>query len=465
MARVAVRSLGSALARRVTSAVPARVPEGERPPVPITGARRASSLTMLTGRGGSDSQRQVEQYGKSTPLYSAAALNAEAVGGLEWRLFQTSTGRGRISGPDPRKEVMDHAALRLWQKPNAFMHQQFFVEYSQLLIELTGLMYIVVARTAGVPTSMWPVIRTRIVPVPDPEQYLAGYAYIKDDGTFIPLQLDEVIPIQVPDPNDPLGGMSPAKPLLTDLEAAHMTSEYRRNFFKNGANPGGIIQLDEEALLTETELSEVSERWAEQHRGVRNAHRVAILERGKWVANDVSLKDMQFTEMRQDDRNAIYEGFRTPKSIIGVTEDVNRANAEASEYVWTKWTITNKARRWRAALNWYLLPMFASGVSGTFCFDFDNIIPEDWQADAATTAANFHAAAEAVAAGWHPDDVLSALSIPAMRYVGPPGPNAQTPQTNPQQAKVALPELLATMPGRLAVQAFVDQFGPTWGAL
>jgi HK97 family phage portal protein len=462
---MAVRSLGTSLVRRATAAAPARLPEGEKPPVPITASRRASALTMLTGKGGSDTQRQVDQFGKSTPLYSAAALNAEAVGGLTWRLFQTNSGRGRISGPDPRKEVEDHAALRLWEKPNAFMHQQFFVEYSQLLVELTGLMYIVVARQYGVPTSMWPVIRTRIVPVPDPDQYLAGYAYIKDDGSFIPLQLDEVIPIQVPDPNDPLGGMSPAKPLLTDLEAAHMTSEYRRNFFKNGANPGGIIQLDEEALLTERELQEVTERWAEQHRGVRNAHRVAILERGKWVANDVSLKNMQFTEMRQDDRNAIYEGFRTPKSIIGVTEDVNRANAEASEYVWTKWTITNKARRWRAALNWYLLPMFTSGSTGAYCFDFDNIIPEDWQADAATTASNAHAAAEMVAAGWHPDDVLASLSMPAMRYIGPPTSSPGTPQISPTEARLALPELMASMSGRAAVQAFVDQFAPSWGDL
>jgi len=461
-----VRSLGSALARRVTSATPAVPSDGDRPPVPVVGSRsRGTALQMLMGHGGSDTQRQVDGFGKSSPLYTAAAANSEAIGGLTWRLFQTHTGRGRISGPDPRKEVPDHAALRLWEKPNDFMHQQFFVEYSQLLVELTGLVYLVVARQLGVPRSMWPVRRDRIVPVPDPDRYLAGYAYVCDDGSFIPLQLDEVIPIQVPDPNDPLGGMSPVKPLLTSLDAAHMTEEYRRNFFRNGANPGGIIELDEEALLTERELNEIMERWAEQHRGVRNAHRVAILERGKWIQNDVSLKDMQFTQMRQDDRDAIYEGLRVPKAIVGVSTDVNRANAEAAEYVWTKWPIVNKARRWKAALNWYLLPMFGSGGTGAYCFDFDNPVPDDWQADAATTASNAHAAAEMVAAGWHPDDVLASLSLPTMRYVGPPGPSAQTPTTDPMQARKTLPELMAGQPGRAAVQAFVDQFAPTWGTL
>lgn len=460
-----VRSLGNELARRMLNAAPARLPEGERPPVPVT-ARRGTGLPMLMGRGGNDTQRQASQYGKSSPLYTAAQLNAEAVASATWRLYQTHTGRGRISGPDPRKEVEDHAFLRLLTRPNTFMHQQFFMEYSHLLAELNGLMYIVVARTMGIPSSMWPIRRDRIVPVPDPEQYLLGYAYVCDDGSFLPLQLDEVIPYQVPDPDDPLGGMSPAKPLMTDLEAGHMTAEYRRNFFKNGANPGGIIELDEEAIIPERELAEIQERWAEQHLGVRNAHRVAILERGKWIQNDVSLKDMQFTQMRQDDRNAIYEGYRTPKSIVGVTEDVNRANAEAAEYTWTKWTITTKLKRWRAAWNYYLLPMFSSAASGGYVCDFDNIVPDDWQADAATTASNAHAAAELVAAGFHPEDVLAQLSMGAMRFIGAPGPARNAPQTDPQQARVrSLPELMASQPGRAAVQAFIDQFAPSWGDL
>jgi len=113
----------------------------------------------------------------------------------------------------------------------------------------------------------------------------------------------------------------------------------------------------------------------------------------------------------------------------------------------------------------YLLPMFGSGGTGAYCFDFDNPVPDDWQADAATTASNAHAAAEMVAAGWHPDDVLASLSLPTMRYVGPPGPSAQTPTTDPMQARKTLPELMAGQPGRAAVQAFVDQFAPTWGTL
>jgi HK97 family phage portal protein len=407
--------------------------------VPLTGAKFGSQITSVFGgyRGG-DADRQIEMYKHNTPLHSAAGFNATAVAGVQWRLFQSHDGRGRISGPDPRKEVLNHQSIRVWNRPNQFMTGSFFREFTQLHVELTGLAYWVVVRAGNIPASMWPIKRTSIVPIPDPEKYLAGYAYLPDDGgKAIPLGIDEVIPIQTVDPSDPLGGCAPAEPLMTDMDAAKMTSEYRRNFFQNSANPGGIIQVEQDTNLSDEEFEELSERWAEQHRGVRNAHRVAIIERGKWVQNDTSLKDMQFVEMRADDRDVVYEGYRTSKSLMGVTEDVNRANAEANEYVYAKWNLTPKLVRIRDALNYFYLPMFTTAANGEYTWDYDNPIPSDWQADAASTAANAHAAAELVAAGYDPVEVAKAMSLPNIPYIGPPQ-QIQTP-SDPVEAHRRVP--------------------------
>lgn len=417
-------------------AKPAAKPaKADQPPVPLTGAKFGSQIvTVLGGYADGDADRQIEMYKHNTPLHSAAGFNATAVAGIQWRLFQTHTGRGRISGPDPRKEVLDHQSIRVWNRPNDFMHGSFFREFSQLHVELTGLLYWVVVRNMlGIPTAMWPVKRSAIVPIPDPEKYLVGYAYLPDDGGKpIPLGVDEVIPIQTVDPSDPLGGCAPAQPLMTDMDSAKMTSEYRRNYFRNSANPGGIIEIDNETNLSDDEFEQLSERWAEQHRGVRNAHRVAIIERGKWVRNDNSLKDMQFVEMRQDDRDVVYEGYRTSKSLMGVTEDVNRANAEANEYVYAKWNLVPKLARYRDALNVFYLPMFSSAANGEYTWDFDNPIPADWQADAATTAANANAAAQLVLAGYDPVDVANAMSLPNLRWRGLPSSTAAEPSDQPQ---------------------------------
>ena len=406
--------------------------EAPKPPVPLTG--RAEIINVLSGNGSNGSNdRQVEMYKHSTALYSAAGFNAQAVSGITWRMFQTGDGRGRISGPDPRKEIVSHQAVRLWNQPNPFMTGQFFREYFQLLLELTGVVYWVVERNAAnIPVSIWPVRRSSIVPVPDPEKYLVGYVYIGEMGEKIPLQLDEVIALRLVDPSDPLGGVAPAQPLMTDLESAKLTAEFRRNFFKNSANPGGIIELDGDENLSDEDFYQLDQRWAEQHRGVRNAHRVAILERGKWVQNDQSLKDLMLVELRQDDRDVVYEGYRTSKSLMGVTEDVNRANAEANEYVYAKWTLVPKLARIRDALNYAFLPMFSSAANGAYEFDFDNPIPADWQADAETTSKNAAAAVALITAGADPVSTLEAMSFPTIKWNGPATPPAlpQPPPTD-----------------------------------
>jgi HK97 family phage portal protein len=449
---------------RAASAVSKQAAKTGGPPVPMSGGRSVLGFSNVLAGYGNDTERQIDAYKSNTPLFSAAGFNATAVAGATWRLFQTHTGRGRISGPDPRKEITSHQAIRVWNSPNPFMTGNFFREYSQLLLELTGLVYWVVVRnTAGIPVTMWPINRADIVPIPDPEKYLVGYCYLGPLGEKIPLQLDEVIPLQMVDPSDPLGGVAPAQPLMTDLDSAKMTAEFRRNYFQNSANPGGIIQIEQDVNLSDEEFYELSERWAEQHRGVRNAHRVAIIERGKWIQNDNSLKDLMLVELRQDDRNTVYEGYRVPKALLGVVEDVNRASAEASEYIYAKYQLVNKLNRIRDALNVRFLPMFSTAANGEYTWDYDNPVPDDWQADAATTAANAHAAAELVAAGYDPVAVAEAMSLPNIPYVGPPQ-QIQTP-SDPVEARLRLPgaggtaEALRAIPAAEQLVALMSSWG------
>src|SRR3546814_4133346 len=72
--------------------------------------------------------------------------------------------------------------------------------------------------------------------------------------------------------------------------------DYNRNFFINGAGPGGIIEFPEE--LDDDEWRRFKRRWDSSHQGVANAHKVATLEGGaKWVERNYTYKDMQFAEL------------------------------------------------------------------------------------------------------------------------------------------------------------------------
>lgn len=387
---------------------------------------------MLTSvNGASDPEQQMEMFGRSGTLFSTVSLNAGSLSTATWRMFRTSDGRGRISGPDPRREVTSHAALDMWDLPNPWMPQQLFCESFQQHVELTGLSFWVISYVGGIPGFMWPVRPDRMVPVPDAKKFIAGWVYTGPNGEQVPLKNSEVIWVRQPAPLNVYSGMGAVEPLMPDIQSARYISDWQRNFFRNSANPGGFVQFPER--LSDEQFEELTERWAEQHQGVQRAHRIAFLEMGAtFQSADMSMADMQFTELRQDSRDILYEGFGTSKAMLGVVEDVNRSNIEGSEYIYAKYRLKLKLRRVKDVLNTQFLPLFGATGKGVE-FDFDDPVPADWQADAATTNANASAAAKLVAVGYDPEDVANAMSLPDIKHTGVIPSTVMPPQAQPDE--------------------------------
>jgi phage portal protein BeeE len=259
-----------------------------------------------------------------------------------------------------------------------------------------------------------------------PETFLSGYQYSAPGGQIVPLGLDEVFFLRRPNPLDPYRGWGAVQTILTDLDASRYSREWNRNFFLNGAEPGGIIEVDRR--LDDDEFDEHRDRWAEQHRGVSNAHRVAILENGmKWVDRKYTARDMQFAELSHRLRRESPEALGFPKPMTGAVDDINRANADAGEVVFARWLILVRLRRTRAILNTQLLPMYGRLGAGLE-FDFDNPVPADLEAEAAQLTSRATAAAALITVGLDSADVLPACGLPDMRY-RQPAPQAGRPRS------------------------------------
>lgn len=264
-----------------------------RAPIPYVGRSTGWSMPNLLGRN--DQGAQLRAMGSVGTLFSIVHRLSNATSQVNWRLY-----RKAASGKEEdREEVTAHAALDLWLKPNPFMPGQEFVESFQQHLDLTGEAWWVIARNplAKLPLELWPVRPDRMTPVPDRRNFLSGYIYTGPDGEEVPLKVDEVIFLRMPNPEDPYRGMGPVQAILTDLDATRFSAEWNRNFFLNSSEPGGIIEVDKR--LDDDEFNELTARWAEQHRGVSRAHRVAVIEAGmKWVGNAFTQRDMQFAELR-----------------------------------------------------------------------------------------------------------------------------------------------------------------------
>ncbi|MFI8448238.1 phage portal protein [Streptomyces erythrochromogenes] len=389
-----------------------RVTTLAEPPVPF--ASRAQSYAFgLTGRR--DAVAQMAAMGSVGTLFSIVNRTSNATSQVEWKLW-----RKAASGRDEdRTEVTSHAALDLWLKPNPFMPRQEFVEVTQQHVDLTGEGWWVIGRHAAspIPLEMWPVRPDRITPVPDPERFLRGYVYTSPDGEQILLERDQVIQLRMPNPLDPYRGMGPVQSILTDLDATRYSAEWNKNFFLNSAEPGGIIEVPQG--LSDPDFDTLRTRWNEQHRGVANAHRVAILEHGVWKDRKFTQRDMQFAELRSVSRDVIREAFGIPAFALGEVQDVNRATAEASSTWFAEMLTVPRLERIKAALNHDLLPMFGAAAAGLE-FDYENPVAEDRDLEARELTAKAAAARELIEAGAYGPEVLAALDLPVIAF-GQPG--------------------------------------------
>lgn len=398
-----------------------------RAPIPYVSSKGGAfsiASPMRSTRGA-----QLASMSANGTLFAIIDATSQGTASAKWHLWR----KARSGRDEDRVEVTSHAALDCLKKPNDFFTQQEMFEAGQQHADLTGETWLVVVRSprSTIPLELWPVRPDRMEPVPHPAKFLSGYIYNGPDGEKVPLALDEVIFMRRPNPEDPYRGIGPVQSVLTDLDSSKYSAEWNRNFFINSAEPGGIIKVDRH--LDDDEFNEMRARWQEQHQGVAQAHRVAILEAGEWVERKYSQKDMQFVELRNVSREVIREAFRFPVPMLGASENVNRANADAAEVVFGRWLLVPRLDRWKGALNNDYLPMFypegtrADQIDLEFDYDRSSIVPDDKEAEAAELDSKVKAAVALIGLGFDAIETMEALKLPTLSYTKPAAPAVQAP--------------------------------------
>jgi len=379
-------------------------------PVPYS-SRRGFSTLFAGDDATSVMERAYAAYGSVGTIFAIVTQLGNAFAKTEWHLYRKSTVRDLTR----RKEVTDHALVTLWNNPNEHYTGRLFRETVQQHLDLVGEGVIVLVKIGDLVTEMWPVRPDRIHPIKHPKKFLTGYMYLGPDSEEVPLTLDQVIHIKCPNPFDMYRGMGPVQTVLADTDAARYSAEWNRNFFINGARPGGVIEVD--YRMGDDEFKAFVRRWREQHQGVANAHRVAVLENAKWKDTQFSMADMQFVELRNLPREIIREAFAYPKPMLGTVDDVNRATAQAGKEIMAENQTIPRLERWADIINQKLLPMFANGKN--LIFEPDDPTPVNHEDEDRARLSKTKGAKDLTDAGYHHDDVAEAMGLPKMRWSKP----------------------------------------------
>lgn len=308
----------------------------------------------------------VNTYGQVGWVFACVSRISSAIAETKWRLYSKKNG-------SDIEEIIEHPLLELFDFVNPFHTGLEMMEQTQTYIDLTGeVFWLVLKDKAGQPAEIWVMNPNKIKVVPDRKMYIKGYVY-KNGNDEIPLSIEDIVHIKLPNPKNPFRGQSPLGSVSSDVEAEKFSSQYNRAFFQNSAEPNGVIQF--EGTLTDSQYERLRYQWNRQHQGTSNSHKVAILEGGaSWHTNTLTQRDMQFRDLRVMNRDVIMGVYGMPKHILGIAEDVNRANAEASEYTFARWVLKPRLERIKAKLNEQFIPLYNDK---TLIIDYDTPVPAD----------------------------------------------------------------------------------------
>lgn len=308
----------------------------------------------------------LDQYGESGWVYVAANKIAKKCSSFPVSLF--------VEGLDGEKEDLHkHVFLDVLRRPNDMMSEIELRFLTHLQLELAGEAFWYVApNQVGGPAAIYPLMPDKVTVVPGVERLIQGYIY-EVDGQSVSFEAEEVIHFRYPnpDPDTFFRGASPIKAATYAIATGQNAEIWNYRFFKQGAIPKGVLETD--ARLDDPEVERLLRLWNRHHRGEDQWHKAAVAQQGLKY-KDIGLKhiEMDFVGLLDWSRNTILSIMGVPRSIAGIIEDANRANAFQDELNFATYTIKPILDLVASELNAYL-----SGLDARLRCEFRGVIPRD----------------------------------------------------------------------------------------
>ena len=250
-------------------------------------------------------------------VYACINAIAQTIGSLPIDLY-------RRNGEDKIKDTKHYLYDLLHRKPNPYMLPSAFKEAMMGNTLAWGNGYAEIEfDIMQRPLALWPIPSGRVKPQLV-NQELVYDVTLNDRVARLPAYRIFHLP------GLSFNGISGVTPIQVSREAfgiAMAEQEYAGRYFKNDANPGGV--LEHPARLTDEAYDRLKKEMELMHAGLKNSHRMMLLDGGmKWTKQGLSPADSQLLEQRKFSVNDISRMFRVPPHIIGNLDAATFSNIE-----------------------------------------------------------------------------------------------------------------------------------------
>ena len=317
--------------------------------------------------------RNAEEFLKAYSGYAYTAISAIAqeVASIDLHLFKSKFTR---EGPE-NTEIYEHEVLSLFGYVNPLMTFYDLIEATQIYLELTGEAFWVVLKQGTTPKELWLLRPDWVKIVPDVKDVISHYVYCPGGNVAqkVDIPKENIIHFKYFNPLNPYRGRGSIQAAAMPLDIHTFAQEYNRNFFFNSALPSMVFTSEKN--LSETVIKRFINQWQASYGGRGKSNKIAFLGNGLKVDKiGTAAKELDFAEQQKMMRDDVLAVFKVPKTVLGLTEDVNRANADATTLAFMERVITPRMIKFVGTLNEFLLPMYEEA---SLFLDFVDPAPQD----------------------------------------------------------------------------------------
>jgi HK97 family phage portal protein len=302
-------------------------------------------------------------------VYSAISLIAQLCSTIEINLYR------RLADGDVEK-VDSHPAIDALWYTNEWMTWQQLREVHQIYYELVGEAVWVLLRAGDTISEIVPLRPDWVSLMPDGKGGIKYYEYtIGGKGKSIKLDPDDVLFDKDYDPLNMYRGLGKVKPASVPIDIDDYSNIWNRNFFFNSAMPSLILSTEQQ--LSPESKRRLARKFQATHGGVRNAHKVAFMDGGQLKVDQIStsMQELDFQASKNRLMEEILSVFHMSKANLGITDDVNLANAEVQERRLMKMVIKPRLIHFVGFINEFYLPKFTT--DDDIFFNFEEPVSED----------------------------------------------------------------------------------------
>lgn len=296
-------------------------------------------------------------------VYACIRAISEEIAKMRFRLMQ-------VNDDGTEEEIFEHELLDLLEgvNPNQTGMELRYTLAAHLEAIGNGYLYLEgVKDETTKPTALYLLDASRTKIKVNREVFpgiVEGFE-MRTSGKVYNFKPEEIIHFKYSDPADPYEGVGTVQSAAQWIDADNYAMEFNRRFFLNGARIGGVIEAQQ--AYTTDQLEYMKKSFENAFKGVENAHKILALPTGtKYQEMGQTQKDMDFSNMMMMMRDRILAAFRVPRTALGITDDVNRANAEATDYVFAARTIAPKMEILCSYLNEFLVPRYGDNLYLSF---------------------------------------------------------------------------------------------------